>query len=128
MLHHVSFPVANLPAAKALYAAALGALGYRLVADLADFAGFGVQDGEDIFALKQQPKAQAAGPGFHLAFAAASRQAVDQFHANALAHGGRDNGAPGLRPHYGPSYYAGFIIDLDGHHIEAVHTGSPAHV
>ncbi len=121
MLHHISLPVADLTAAKALYAAALGALGYRLVAEAAGFAGFGVVDGQDIFALKAVPEAQAAGPGFHLAFAAPSRAAVDGFHAAAVAHGARDNGAPGLRPDYGPSYYAAFVIDADGHRLEAVH-------
>ncbi|WP_369819207.1 hypothetical protein [Pelomonas sp. Root1444] len=60
------------------------------------------------------------GAGFHIAFSASSRKAVDQFHAAALAHGGIDNGAPGLRKHYGPNYYAAFVVDPEGHRIEAV--------
>ena len=64
--------------------------------------------------------AGAPGPGFHLAFAAPSREAVDAFHACALRAGGTDNGAPGRRPHYGPHYYAAFLVDPDGHRIEAV--------
>ena len=62
-------------------------------------------------------------PLMHLAFKAASRKAVDQFHANALAAGGRDNGAPGLRADYHPSYYAAFVFDPDGHNVEAVFHG-----
>jgi catechol 2,3-dioxygenase-like lactoylglutathione lyase family enzyme len=60
------------------------------------------------------------GPGFHIAFAAPDRAAVDAFHQAALAAGGIDNGGPGLRLHYGPTYYAAFVIDPDGHRIEAV--------
>ena len=116
MLHHISLPVADLAASKALYQAALAVLGYRVVAESAGFVGFGVEDGKDLFALKLQGKAQAAGPGFHLAFAAPSQGAVAAFHAAALADGG-----PGLRPQYGAEYYAAFIIDPDGHRIEAVH-------
>ena len=56
----------------------------------------------------------------HLAFQAATREAVDAFHAAALAAGATSNGAPGVRPHYDPGYYAGFVIDPDGHNIEAV--------
>lgn len=77
----------------------------------------------DKLALQQTSRASAAGPGFHLAIAAPSREAVDAFHAAALLHGAIDNGRPGLRPHYGPGYYAAFIIDPDGHRIEAVHKG-----
>lgn len=120
MLHHISFPTANLAASGAFYDAALGALGYRRVFEDDTAIGYGVDDGEDKFCLKLRAPVVAPGPGFHLAFAAPSRAAVDRFHAAALAVGGRDNGAPGLRPHYGPHYYAAFLIDLDGHAIEAV--------
>ena len=121
MLHHISLPVADLAASMALYQAALAVLGYRVVAESAGFVGFGVEDGKDMFALKAQVGAQAAGPGFHLAFAAPSQEAVAAFHVAALAKGGRDNGAPGFRPQYGAGYYAAFVIDPDGHRIEAVH-------
>jgi predicted lactoylglutathione lyase len=63
----------------------------------------------------------APGPGFHLAFAAPSRDAVDAFHAAALRAGGTDCGMAGLRPQYGATYYAAFVVDLDGHKLEAVH-------
>lgn len=77
--------------------------------------------GGDKFAIKSRPERQRApSPGFHLAFAAPSRNAVARFHQAALDHGGLDNGAPGLRPHYGADYYAAFVVDPDGHHIEAV--------
>jgi catechol 2,3-dioxygenase-like lactoylglutathione lyase family enzyme len=121
MLHHVSLPVEDLERAVTLYDAALGALGYRCVCRGPGFAGYGVEDGKDKLALKQTAGPVAAGRGFHLALAAPSRAAVDAFHEAALQNGASDNGAPGLRPHYGPSYYAAFIIDLDGHRIEAVH-------
>jgi len=113
----------DLERAAALYDAALAALGYRRVLDAPGFAGYGVEDGRDKLALKQTAQSASAGPGFQLALAAPSREAVHAFHAAALLHGAADNGQPGLRPHYGPSYYAAFIIDLDGHRIEAVHNG-----
>ncbi|WP_140634112.1 VOC family protein [Methylibium rhizosphaerae] len=120
MLHHISFAVADLEASGAFYDAALGSLGYRRVFEDDTAIGYGVEDGEDQFCLKLRSPAVAPGPGFHLAFAAPSRVAVDRFHACALALGGRDNGMPGLRPDYGPNYYAAFLVDPDGHHIEAV--------
>ena len=121
MLHHASLPVSDLGRASALYDAALAPLGYRRVASSEMFSGYGVEDGRDMFALMQVTPSVAAGPGFHLAFAAPSRSAVDQFHHAALCHGARDHGGPGLRPHYGPTYYAAFILDLDGHRIEVVY-------
>ena len=123
MLHHVSFAVADLHQAGAFYDAALGALGYRRVFEDDTAIGYGIEDGEDGFCLKLPPGSAAPGPGFHLAFAAPSRAAVDRFHAQALAVAGTDNGKPGLRPDYGPRYYAAFLIDPDGHHIEAVING-----
>lgn len=124
MLHHVSLPVADMDRATALYDAALAALGYRPVSSSDGFAGYGVEEGLDLFAIKHAVPATPAGRGFHLALTAPSRDAVDAFHAVALRHGAIDNGAPGLRSHYGPRYYAAFIIDLDGHRIEAVYDGA----
>jgi len=121
MLHHVSLPVADLERSSALYDAALAALGYRRVCSGDGFAGYGIDEGKDKFAIKHAVPSASAGPRFHLALAAPSREAVDAFHRAALLHGAADNGRPGLRPHYGPDYYAAFIIDLDGHRIEAVH-------
>lgn len=120
MLHHISIAVADLGRAGAFYDAALGVLGFRRVFEAKTAIGYGVEDGKDKFCLKANPGAQAPGRGFHLAFAAPSRVAIDRFHAAALAAGGADNGPPGPRPGYGKDYYAAFIVDPDGHHIEAV--------
>jgi len=127
MLHHLSLGVADIEQAAAFYDAVLAPLGYvRVWEDIRPGApdqavGYGPPGGGDKLALKLRPTGHAApGAGFHLAFAAPDRDAVDAFHEAALLHGGRDNGAPGLRPHYGPHYYAAFAFDPDGHPIEAV--------
>jgi len=127
MLHHLSLGVMDIERSVAFYDAALAALGYvRVWSDLRpgepnQAAGYGVPGGGDALALKHRPDGQRPpGPGFHVAFAASDREAVDEFHRAALQHGGLDNGAPGLRAHYGPHYYAAFVIDPDGHAIEAV--------
>ena len=87
-----------------------------------DGVGYGVPGGNDKLALfVPESRVTPPGPGFHLAFEAPSRAAVDAFHAAALRLGGRDQGAPGARPHYSPSYYAAFVTDPDGHKLEAVH-------
>ena len=104
----------------AFYDAALGALGFRRVFQDETAIGYGLEDGQDKFCLKLRPDAAPPGLGFHMAFAADSRAAVDAFHRAALQIGGHDNGAPALRPNYGPLYYAAFLIDPDGHRIEAV--------
>ncbi len=120
MLHHISFAVADLVVAGAFYDSALGALGYRRVFADETAIGYGIEDGKDKFCLKLSPASASPGPGFHLAFSAPSRAAVDAFHQRGLRLGGTDNGAPGPRPNYGQHYYAGFLVDPDGHHIEAV--------
>jgi len=120
MLHHISLGVRDLALSAAFYDAALDALGFRRVFEHPTAVGYGLVDGQDMLCLKLRPEASPPGPGFHVAFAAPSRAAVRAFHAAALRVGGTDNGAPGLRPHYGPNYYAAFLIDPDGHWIEAV--------
>jgi catechol 2,3-dioxygenase-like lactoylglutathione lyase family enzyme len=120
VLHHISLGVADLAAAASFYDAVLRALGYRRVFEHPTAIGYGVVDGEDKLCLKVQSAPRGPGPGFHLAFAAPSRDAVDHFHAAGVASGGKDNGPPGLRPAYGENYYAAFVIDPDGHHLEAV--------
>lgn len=120
MLHHISLGVRNLAHAGAFYDAALGALGFRRVFEDETAIGYGLVDGQDLLCLKLRADAVPPGPGFHLAFSAPSRPAVDAFHAAALRVGGRDNGAPGLRPDYGDNYYAAFLVDPDGHRIEVV--------
>ena len=123
MLHHISLGVADLSTAGAFYDAVLGALGYRRVFEDRTAIGYGIVDGQDKLCLKLQSLPRSTGPGFHLAFAAPSRQAVAEFHAAGIAAGGAENGAPGLRPGYGEHYYAAFVIDPDGHHLEAVING-----
>lgn len=115
MIDHVTLRVHDLAASKAFYAALLRPLGYAVIADYPEVAGLGAGGKPDLW-LAADP---AAAPQ-HLAFAAASRAAVDAFHAAGLAAGGRDNGAPGLRVHYHPNYYGAFIDDPSGHHVEAV--------
>jgi catechol 2,3-dioxygenase-like lactoylglutathione lyase family enzyme len=77
-------------------------------------------DDQDGLLLNLETDPAPPGAGFHLAFSAPSKAAVDAFHANALRVGGVDDGAPGLRPEYGPDYDAAFLVDPDGHRIEAV--------
>jgi catechol 2,3-dioxygenase-like lactoylglutathione lyase family enzyme len=120
MLHHLSLGVRDLAAAGAFYDAALGALGYRRVFEDDTAIGYGLVDDEDMLCLKLRDVAAAPGPGFHLAFSAPTRSAVQDFHRAALQAGGHDNGPAGLRPDYGDRYYAAFVIDPDGHRIEAV--------
>jgi catechol 2,3-dioxygenase-like lactoylglutathione lyase family enzyme len=121
MLHHISLGVADLQRSAIFYDAALGALGYVRVWTDESAVGYGLPGGGDKLAVKQRgPAPVPPGPGFHVAFAAPDQRSVARFHEAALQHGGRDNGAPGLRPHYGPAYYAAFVIDPDGHPIEAV--------
>lgn len=120
MLGHLSFGVRDLAAATAFYDAILAPLGVVRVWSSPKGAGYGAPGGQDRLALFPVAEPAAPGPGFHLAFDAPTQAAVDAFHGAALAAGGQDRGAPGLRPHYSPSYYAAFITDLDGHKLEAV--------
>lgn len=121
MLHHLSFGVADLKRAGDFYDAALEPLGYVRVWSDSTAVGYGRAGGGDKFALKLIPDGLVIpGRGFHLAFSAQSREAVDRFHAAALTHGGRDNGSPGPRPDYGDHYYAAFVVDPDGYRVEAV--------
>lgn len=122
MLSHLSFGVADLARAAAFYDGVLATLGYVRVWGDDEAVGYGVPGGNDKLALfAQGGRVSPPGTGFHLAFAAPSRAAVDAFHAAALRLGGRDQGAPGARPHYGATYYAAFVTDPDGHKLEAVH-------
>ncbi|MEO5669643.1 MAG: VOC family protein [Ramlibacter sp.] len=120
LLHHISLGVRDLALSAAFYDAALGALGFRRVFEHPTAVGYGLEDGKDLLCLKLVTQPEPPGAGFHLAFAAPSRAAVQAFHQATLRLGGADNGPPGLRPHYGADYYAAFIVDPDGHRIEAV--------
>jgi catechol 2,3-dioxygenase-like lactoylglutathione lyase family enzyme len=117
MLDHVTISVSNIARAVAFYDRALAPLGIeRLYAEGTTAFGYG-SDKKAYFWLGQRETVQT---GAHIAFVAGDRLTVDAFYAAALAAGGRDNGAPGLRPQYHAHYYGAFILDPDGHNIEAV--------
>jgi catechol 2,3-dioxygenase-like lactoylglutathione lyase family enzyme len=121
MLDHLSLGTTDLARAAAFFDAALAALDVVRVWSFPDAVGYGSPGGGDRLAIKHRAGASAPGAGFHLALSARSRVAVDAFHRAALAHGGTDAGAPGLRPQYGAGYYAAFVQDPAGHHLEAVY-------
>ncbi len=115
MYDHIGLKVKDLDAAVRFYKAALEPLGHVLASQEASYAGLGPK-GEPALWLYRDSASQ----GVHVAFRAASRQAVERFHAAGLKAGGRDNGKPGVRKDYGPSYYAAFLLDPDGNNVEAV--------
>jgi catechol 2,3-dioxygenase-like lactoylglutathione lyase family enzyme len=117
MLDHVTIGVSNIGRSKIFYDKTLKPLDIEpLYTEGASFAGYG-SNKKAFFWIGLR---ESVLSGVHIAFAAKDRAAVDAFHAAALAAGGRDNGAPGLRPRYHANYYGAFILDPDGHNIEAV--------
>jgi catechol 2,3-dioxygenase-like lactoylglutathione lyase family enzyme len=114
MIDHISLKVRDLPKSKTFYQAALAPLGYVVVMEFPDGAGLG-EKGKPDFWIGPGQQAQT-----HIAFASRDRKTVDAFYAAAMAAGAKDNGPPGLRPDYHPSYYAAFVLDPDGHNIEVV--------
>ena len=126
MIDHLSFYATDYPATRAFYAAVLPGLGYPLAMEMAAtwdsefptrrMCAFGPPKKPCFWIIEVK---QPATPR-HVAFTAASRSAVDAFHAAALKHGARDHGAPGLRPHYHANYYGAFVLDPDGNNVEAV--------
>jgi len=116
MIDHVTAKVGDFEQAKSFYVQALGPLGYSLKAEFPGAAGFGAADSAPDFWIGTNEERGAT----HIAFSAKDRAAVDAFYDAATAAGAKDNGAPGLRPHYHESYYAAFVHDADGNNIEAV--------
>lgn len=124
MIDHVGFPVSDYARSKAFYTQALAPLGYGLIMEfggdktesVAAAAGFG-RDGKPDFWIGGEGGLTGV---LHVAVTTDSRGAVEAFHKAALAAGGKDNGPPGLRPHYHANYYGAFVLDPDGHNIEAV--------
>ena len=121
MIAHVSIGVSNIDRSKRFYDAALEPLGYKCLRVARSLVGYGY--GHDSIALwvvqAERPVRADEKSGLHFCFTARNPAAVDAFYAAAIAAGGQDNGVPGLRPIYGPDYYAAFIIDPDGYRIEA---------
>ncbi|KAK3333042.1 Glyoxalase/Bleomycin resistance protein/Dihydroxybiphenyl dioxygenase [Cercophora scortea] len=135
-LGHISIGVRNYEASKAFYSAVLSTIGLRLVYDseaqpkpaATDTTtskprtlGFGVDEAHELLNIFEfADDAWPPGAGFHLAFNAPTREAVIEFHALAMGFGGRDNGVPGVRKHYGENYFAAFVVDPDGWRLEVV--------
>lgn len=126
IIDHVSVSVSDYARAKAFYTAALAPLGIEPQMEFGDACGFGRGPKPELWvgstiASFQTPASRAIITPEHVCLRARSREEVDAFHAAAIAAGGRDFGAPGLRPHYHAGYYGAFVLDPDGHNIEAVH-------
>ena len=124
MIDHVGIPVSDIARSTEFYLKALEPLGISIVMEVsAEQTGHGAAIG---FGANFKPFFWIGGAGglgvghVHVAFAAPSRAAVDAFYRAAITAGGKDNGKPGLRPHYHENYYGAFVLDFDGHNIEAV--------
>lgn len=128
MLDHLGFKVSDYPASKAFYLAALAPLGHGLVMEVTPemtgtdswHCGLGSNHKPAFWIGSADDAGQVTRSGLHIALVARNRAEVDAFHAAAIAAGARDNGAPGLRPIYHPNYYGAFVIDPNGHNLEAV--------
>ncbi len=127
MIDHTGIIVGDFARSCKFYEQALGPIGYTMLAHIpqavtgtVDVAGFGEAPKPDFWLSQASPARPVNVPPVHVAFRVASRAMVDAFYQAALAAGARDNGAPGPRPHYHPNYYGAFVLDLDGHNIEAV--------
>jgi catechol 2,3-dioxygenase-like lactoylglutathione lyase family enzyme len=122
MIDHIGFPVSDYPRAREFYGKALAPLGYTLIMEVqqneqdAPAAGFG-KGGKPDFWIGGEG---GLGKAIHIAILADSRTEVDAFYQAAMAVGAKDNGPPGVRAHYHPNYYGAFVLDPDGHNIEAV--------
>jgi catechol 2,3-dioxygenase-like lactoylglutathione lyase family enzyme len=117
MYDHIGLRVKDMDTSRRFYAAVLAPLGFVAGSAGEGYAGFGPKDAP---ALWLHAHKGPAGSGAHVCFKSPSRGAVDRFHAEGLKAGGKDNGKPGLRPDYSPTYYAAFLVDPDGNNVEAV--------
>ena len=124
MLDHVSLGVTEIDRSRRFYDAALRPLGLVRIVDFGEGRGsdYGASPGSPgvEFTITREAEVRTPIPGAHICFRAPDRAAVDAFHAAALACGGRDDGAPGLQPNYHADYYGAFVLDPDGHRVEAV--------
>ena len=126
VIDHVGIRVSNLPASRRMYEAALAELGFVVLSE-GEFEGdahvlFGRADSDDfsLHTVGTQPGRDRVTTGAHIAFHAGDADSVERWHAAAVRNGGRDIGAPGLRPEYTGHYYAAFVLDPDGNNVEAV--------
>ncbi|MDP5278555.1 VOC family protein [Sphingomonas sp. DG1-23] len=124
MIDHVGFAVSDLARSSAFYAAAFAPLGIaelmRVTPEQTESGGTAIGYGKDDKPFFWIGDNEQVGQGTHIAFTVDSRAEVDAFHAAAVAAGGTDHGAPGIRAHYHPNYYGAFVLDPDGQNIEAV--------
>ena len=116
MIDHVILRVKDLAASRRFYEAALGPLGYGVVMEFPEAVAFGDAERPEFWIGDGEPRTEAV----HLAFRCRDRNVVDAFYEAGLTAGGRDNGPPGIREQYHPSYYGAFVLDPDGNNIEAV--------
>lgn len=123
MIDHTGINVSNFEKSKEFYIHSLASLGYQLLHEFdasgigsACAAGFGTDRNPDFWIFQGDVNI----PRIHIAFRAGTREVVQAFYEAALQVGGQDNGVPGLRTHYHPNYYAAFVLDPDGHNVEAV--------
>ena len=127
-LDHIGINVTQYDRAKAFYGKALAPLGISLVMEFGKAAGYGRNGKPDFWFGEgatsfQKPEQLAPITPVHLCFVARTRAEVDAFYEAAIAAGGRDNGKPGIRKEYHPNYYGAFVVDPDGHNVEAcIHT------
>ncbi|MEW5855091.1 MAG: VOC family protein [Myxococcota bacterium] len=129
MLDHIGINVSDVGRAKAFYDRALAPLGLKLVMEYGPAAGYGLEGKPEFWisqgrAEYQRDEQLKVITPVHVCFAAASKEQVDGFYQAALAAGGKDNGKPGIRAHYHPGYYGAFVLDPDGHNVEAVFHGA----
>jgi catechol 2,3-dioxygenase-like lactoylglutathione lyase family enzyme len=118
MFDHVALNVRDYERSRAFYEQALKPLGYSVAMDMSQYkaVAFGTDEKPVLWICEREPY----GTGTHVAFTCEDRETVDAFHAAALEAGGGDNGAPGIREHYHPTYYGAFALDPDGNNVEAV--------
>lgn len=119
MIDHIGVAVSDFARSRAFYLAALAPLGYELLMEFPNVAGFGVRPSIRPMADFWFSSGPPVGP-IHICFKATTRKLVDAFYAAAIAAGGKDNGPPGVRAMYHPDYYGAFVLDPDGHNVEAV--------
>ena len=120
MFDHMSLGVRDLRRSRRFYDAALTPLGLSALSVGDDSLGYGRDAVALWLTVSASPVAEDARSGLHICFSAPSRAAVGEFHRAGLSAGGRDNGAPGLRKDYGPTYYAAYVVDPDGYRLEAL--------